>query len=351
MRKLFAVIAVAGLMSSCSSAGSETSGSASTASTGTTASSGTTAGSDVDSGSTTPATTGLDSAATSTPGTPPVASQPPLVPATVPADCPEPTPTTAATVLADPVDKPEIELPDPLPTELETIDLVDGEGPAAKNGDQVQVYYIGVRSNDGVEFDSNFGSGTPFPLQLGAGGVIPGWEQGLVGVKAGTRRQLNIPPALAYGDQAQGEQIPPNTPLTFIVDVVSVQPGPAPTEPPDYTFPTVAAGAEFATETLVEGDPCDIAQIGTTVLVNIQLVRGDTGEVLDDTWEKGAPVPLGLDETTIWGLAQGLAGLGLGGRRLITIPPDLGIGAEGNQANGLDPDTVLLAYVEFVAHA
>lgn len=336
MRKVLAVIAFAGLLTSCSSSGSD--GAAST--------------SDSVAESSAPTSTSPEvGTATTAPGELTASTPPPLTPVSLPADCPEPTATTVPPVLPDPVTKPEIELPDPLPSELEIIDLVEGTGPAAEAGDQVAVYYVGVRSNDGVEFDSNFGSGTPFGVTLGGGGVIEGWQQGLVGVQAGTRRQLNIPPALGYGQQDKGEAIPPNTPLTFIVDVVAIRPGPPAVDPadePTFEFPIVTMPVEFTTDTLVEGDRCDIAQIGSTIFVSLKLVRGDTGEVIDDTWLGGSSVPLALDESTVWGLAQGIAGMGLGEQRLITIPPDSGLGAEGNQANGLNPDTVVLAYVEFV---
>ena len=79
-------------------------------------------------------------------------------------------------------------------------DLIEGTGEPAKAGDTVSVYYVGVRSEDGTEFDNNFDGGQPYPVTLGTGSVIPGWEQGLLGVKAGGRRQLDIPAELAYGE-------------------------------------------------------------------------------------------------------------------------------------------------------
>lgn len=119
--------------------------------------------------------------------------------------------------------KPEVVIPAELPTELVITDIVEGTGEGAQNGDTVLVHYVGVRSEDGVEFDNSYDRGSPFPVVLGSGGVIQGWEQGLIGVKAGGQRQLDIPSELAYGDADRGT-IRPGDALTFVIDVVSVTP-------------------------------------------------------------------------------------------------------------------------------
>ena len=93
---------------------------------------------------------------------------------TIPAD------TTPVETFAVPP-KPEVELPDEEPTELVVTDLVVGEGVAAAEGDTVLVHYVGVLSSDGTEFDNSFDRGQPFPVTLGQGLVIDGWDQGLVG--------------------------------------------------------------------------------------------------------------------------------------------------------------------------
>ena len=119
--------------------------------------------------------------------------------------------------------KPDVEIPDELPDELTVTELVAGTGEGAQNGDTVTVHYVGVRSEDGVEFDNSYDRGTPFPVVLGTGSVIAGWDQGLVDVQAGGRYQLDIPADLAYGDADRGT-IRPGDALTFVVDVVSITP-------------------------------------------------------------------------------------------------------------------------------
>jgi FKBP-type peptidyl-prolyl cis-trans isomerase len=108
------------------------------------------------------------------------------------------------------------------PSELEVNDIVEGSGPAAKEGDTLQVRYVGALFDTGEEFDASWNGGTQtFPVTLGEGGVIPGWEQGLEGMKAGGRRELVIPPDLGYGPEGNGP-IPPNATLVFVVDLVEI---------------------------------------------------------------------------------------------------------------------------------
>ena len=118
---------------------------------------------------------------------------------------------------------PTVELPTgPAPTQLVVKDLKAGTGAEAKSGDQVSVQYVGVLYDDGTKFDSSYDHGQPFSFKLGGGNVIPGWDQGVAGMKVGGRRELVIPPNLAYGAQGQPPTIPANATLVFVIDLVSV---------------------------------------------------------------------------------------------------------------------------------
>jgi peptidylprolyl isomerase len=108
----------------------------------------------------------------------------------------------------------------PAPAQLQVADIVVGKGPAAKPGDQLTVQYVGVDRKTGKQFDASWDHGSPFPFQLGAGNVIPGWDQGLVGMRVGGRRQLTIPPNLAYGAQGSPPAIGPNATLVFVIDLL-----------------------------------------------------------------------------------------------------------------------------------
>ncbi len=104
---------------------------------------------------------------------------------------------------------------------LSVQDLVVGTGATAASGDSVTVHYLGTLTN-GQKFDSSYDRGQPLgPFRLGAGQVIPGFEQGIVGMKVGGKRRLTIPPSLGYGNQQVGP-IPANSTLVFDVELVSI---------------------------------------------------------------------------------------------------------------------------------
>ena len=110
-------------------------------------------------------------------------------------------------------------------TQLEMKDEVVGTGATAVAGDTVTVNYVGSLT-DGTVFDASANHGTTgFTFALGAGQVIKGWDEGIVGMKVGGKRILVIPPSLAYGDQAVGNVIPANATLVFEVDLLNVQKG------------------------------------------------------------------------------------------------------------------------------
>ena len=119
--------------------------------------------------------------------------------------------------------KPSVGIPDGRPPAgLQQIDLVDGTGPAAKDGDKLKLQYVGLAWSTGQEFDASWDRGETIPVTLGAGAVIQGWDRGIVGMKKGGRRLLVIPPSLGYGAQGQPPAIAANETLVFVVDVTEV---------------------------------------------------------------------------------------------------------------------------------
>lgn len=109
------------------------------------------------------------------------------------------------------------------PSGLKVATLKEGSGRVAANGMKIKVKYTGWLEN-GKKFDSSLKRNKPFELKLGAGQVIKGWEEGLIGMKPGERRQLIIPANLAYGSRKVGD-IPPGSTLIFNIEIVSVEPG------------------------------------------------------------------------------------------------------------------------------
>jgi peptidylprolyl isomerase len=120
--------------------------------------------------------------------------------------------------------KPKVAVPTgSAPQQLIEEDLIEGGGPSAKAGDRVTVQYVGVGFDSRKEFDASWDRGEPFSFQLGAGEVIPGWDQGIEGMKAGGQRQLVIPAELAYGEAGAPPTIKPNEALVFVVDLLAVE--------------------------------------------------------------------------------------------------------------------------------
>ncbi|MDO9379963.1 MAG: FKBP-type peptidyl-prolyl cis-trans isomerase [Nocardioidaceae bacterium] len=116
--------------------------------------------------------------------------------------------------------KPEIDFPGgDAPTTLQSTDVVVGDGDEAKPGDRVEVHYVGVEFDSGEQFDASWdrGESITFPLQ----GLIAGWQEGIPGMRVGGRRQLVIPPELAYGPAGGGHRLSGQT-LIFVIDLLGV---------------------------------------------------------------------------------------------------------------------------------
>ncbi|RLP92016.1 MULTISPECIES: FKBP-type peptidyl-prolyl cis-trans isomerase [unclassified Micromonospora] len=126
---------------------------------------------------------------------------------------------------ADPAlgSKPTVEAGKGELTKLAVTPLIKGTGPAVKKGQTITTNYVGVFYKDGKEFDSSWKAGQPATFPIGVGQVIPGWDQGLVGVTVGSRVQLDIPGELGYGNDAAAAGGRPTGPLRFVVDVLAAQ--------------------------------------------------------------------------------------------------------------------------------
>src|SRR5215218_9840190 len=118
--------------------------------------------------------------------------------------------------------KPKVTVPEgEPPKKLEEIEVVEGDGAEAKEGDEITVQYVGVGYDSEEEFDSSWSRGEPSTFDLDE--VIPGWNQGIAGMKVGGRRELIIPANLAYGPTGSPPVIGPNETLIFVIDMLKVK--------------------------------------------------------------------------------------------------------------------------------
>ncbi len=225
-------------------------------------------------------------------------------------------------------------------------DLGEGAGTPVANGQRVAVRFTGWLAN-GTQFGSNVGADA-LEFNLGGGQLIPGLEQGIVGMRVGGRRQLVIPPALAYGAAGQGT-IPGNAILVVNVELV------APVAIETATFaPTLGVDLTKSTKTANGVYVRDIT-VGTGTAVTTGSVVGlrytgrlSTGAQFDTNLDATAPLQftIGLQQV-IPGFEQGVVGMQLGGKRQIIIPPAL---AYGSQGNGPIPGNAILVFdVELVS--
>ena len=144
-----------------------------------------------------------------------------LVPALVLSSCSKAPPEPASDY--KPTEAPPLP---PGPDKLEKVDEKVGDGPEAKVGDKVKVHYTGTLMN-GKQFDSSVGK-EPFSFEIGKGGVIKGWDEGVPGMRVGGQRKLTIPWQLAYGENGSGDKIPPKAALKFDIELLGIEGAGAP---------------------------------------------------------------------------------------------------------------------------
>jgi peptidylprolyl isomerase len=220
-------------------------------------------------------------------------------------------------------------------------DITIGTGEQALAGDLLEVKYVGALLADGTEFDASWNRNQTFFVPIGVGAVIPGWDQGIVGMRKGGRRLLVIPPELAYGNSGAGAAIPPNATLVFVVDLIEVVDLPIP-QIPDVT----EIGSSLEIEDLSEGTGA-VVQPGDTVSVHYLGTLLD-GSVFDTSWNRGRPfttqIGVGM---VIQGWDQGVVGMREGGRRLLKIPSDLAYGEAGS-GTSIGPNTPLVFVVDLL---
>lgn len=246
--------------------------------------------------------------------------------------------------------KPIVETPGEIPTELVITDLAAGSGRAAETGDNVLVLYVGVLSSDGTEFDSNYNT-APINVQLGAGAVIAGWDQGLVGVQQGTRRRLDIPAELAYGDRPPvggAGPVKAGAALTFVVDVVAVIPVTDEADEPQITVSPASNVDAVDFTDLIVGDGA-APEDGQSVAVQIITYRADTGELLASGWG-GPPLTFSFSaEPGVYpGLVEVVEGMRVGGRRQAQVPFTLMFDGQGSEAFGLPAGVDVVIIVDLL---
>lgn len=219
---------------------------------------------------------------------------------------------------------------------------------------------VGATADDAVVFTNTFTGKRPITAKLGSGQLLPGLETGLAGMRVGSRRQITIPAADAYGKDGNFAQgIGANEALVFVVDLVgatskplycnavTVLPDGVPGKPTTVDMP-LEAPTELKKTDLKVGTG-KAAKKGNYVTVQYVGVACSTGRQFDASWDEGKPFPITLGEGTIAGFATGIEGMKVGGRRQLDIPSDLAYGAAGQAPIGADEPLVFIIDVVALA--
>lgn len=213
-------------------------------------------------------------------------------------------------------------------------DVKTGTGEPAEAGDLLLVQYVGKLKKNGEVFDSNLDpSKAPFPVRVGAGNVIKGWDEGLVGMKKGGMRKLHIPSALAYGEAGSPPKIGPNEDLEFEVTVLD-RVGKNEEGVYDKADIKVGTGKEAIT-----GTTCDVHYTG-------KLVNGKQFDSSKQHGDKPLTFTVGAGQVIkAWDV--GIVGMREGGIRTLRVPPAIAYGKQGSGEN-IPGEQVLLFTIELL---
>ena len=263
-------------------------------------------------------------------------------------------PDTAMTFVVEVDDvtgPPLVDVPEEIPSELAVTELEPGTGEPAAEGDTVWVNYTAVLSEDGTRFATNF-EGAPYPVTIGAGDVVPGWEDGLVGATTGSKLQIDMPAGEGYGDVGvPSESVPEDAAISFLVDVVAIVPATEDTgAPTDLELPISEEPLdEVVVDDVTVGDGAELTT-DLTGYADVFLVCANNGVVIDNSWGAEDRVELPMQTGQLMdGLLEGLEGMKEGGRRIISVPADLALGSAGNVELDIGANHDLIFVVDLYA--
>lgn len=227
---------------------------------------------------------------------------------------------------------------------LQYLELVAGDGKAPEMGDIVTVEYIATLP-DGTELGNSYVDQQPVITVWGRKNLLPGWEEGIGLMKVNGKARLVLPPELAFG--AEGANgVPPNSQIVIELELLDAKPAPVPTVVDADKLTRTASGLEYYD--LIVGDGAESVAKGGVSTHYTLWVKTDAGYDYIDSSLGGMPLGfvLGRGDTVFPGWEEGATGMKVGGKRLLVIPSQLGLGEQGMGI--IPPNAVLVMEIELV---
>lgn len=222
--------------------------------------------------------------------------------------------------------------------------LKPGKGPVCQKKQWATLHYTGWLQEGGKQFDSSRLRGKPFGIIAGGGAVIPGFDEGVLGMAVGEQRQIIIPPKLGYGEKGAGRGvIPPNSTLIFELELMElgavIEPSAKPTKVDEKAIKTTASGLKYAIITEGKGA---VADKGQQVTMHYTGWLKD-GKKFDSSLDRGQSFQFNLGAgEVIKGWDEGVQGMKIGEKRQLIIPASLGYGAQGVGDGLIPPNSTLI---------
>ena len=225
---------------------------------------------------------------------------------------------------------------------LQFVEKVAGDGAQPQTGDIVTMDFSGTLP-DGTLFGDSYSQGQPIVAVLGTGQLLPGWEEGIMLMKAGGEAQLIIPPELAFGDQGYG-MIPPNSQVVMDVVLLDVSQPPVPTAVSDDDLTTSDSGLQYFDIEVGDGDTAEEGSIvSTDYTIWIRDAEGNDNFVVSSEGQPPLSFELGAGTVVFPGWEEGVTGMQVGGSRLLIIPPEIALGEQGG--GSIPPNSTLVMEV------
>jgi peptidylprolyl isomerase len=228
---------------------------------------------------------------------------------------------------------------------LQYLEETAGQGALPKKGELITMHYIATLP-DGTELFNTYTQGEPVTTMWGDGQLLPGWEEGIGLMKVGTKSKMVLPPALAFGEQGN-RTVPPNSQVILEVELLKSEAPPVPAEVTANQLTSTESGLHYSDLTVGDGQE---AVKNSAVTTSYSLwVKTGSGYTFVDSSDFTAPVDfvIGRMDAVFPGWNEGASGMKVGGKRLLVIPPELGLGA---QENGLIPaNSTLVMEIELLS--